>query len=604
MAQNLWRSKFLVFGTVFLFVFCLFSDVFARQNPPEQSQAEKLLTEGKKLYADGEYEKAIVVLSEALNLTKKGPAPPKAVVESIYLNLALAYFGIGAAGRSKENLAKLFEVNPGYTIDEAAQSPDFVQLFNDVKKISVKPVAIPAPPRPEPGPKKGKFPWLIVGGLAVVGVVVAVLVLGKKSQDSTSPSTPSATTGNIQINSTPTGAQVYLDDTDTGKTTDCTLTNVSTGTHQVRLVLQNYGKWEGSVEVKANQTASVSATLSAFVYEFVQAWGQGGSGDGSFGGPMDVAVDTSGNVYVVDLGNYRVQKFTSSGTFLKTWGSKGSGNGYFNATGAVAVDNLGYVYVAEPVVNHRVQKFTTEGTYSGKWGSLGTGHYQFSGPWGIAASSAGYVYVADSGNNRIMKYDTNGSYVTQWGGSGSAEGQFNDPEGIALDGSGSVYVADYGNHRVQKFNTSGGFLAKWGNSGTADGQLNKPMGIGVDSAGYVFVADSSNHRVQKFSSSGSFVTKWGTNGSGQSQFQYPAGIALDTSGNVYVSDLENNRIQKFRITTRTQALAPATISYSPRPPRANAVSRPGASKTAFPQDSRTRSKSKRKNEPPIKKEKS
>jgi tripartite motif-containing protein 71 len=226
-----------------------------------------------------------------------------------------------------------------------------------------------------------------------------------------------------------------------------------------------------------------------------------------------------------------------------------------------------------------------------------------SGPWGIAASSS-EVFVADSGNNRIVKYTSSGVFVAKWGSYGSGNGQFSDPEGIALDrGTGSVYVVDYYNHRVQKFDSNGTFLTKWGSLGSGDGQLNKPMGIGVDSAGYVFVADSSNHRIQKFTSSGSFLTKWGSNGSGESQFRYPAGIALDTFGNVYVSDQENNRIQKFRITTRTQALAPATVTYSPVPRRSNVFSRPGAARTAVPQNSPTRSKSEEKNESRLKKEK-
>ncbi len=280
-------------------------------------------------------------------------------------------------------------------------------------------------------------------------------------------------------------------------------------------------------------------------YEFVLKWGSQGSGDGQFNHALKIEVDSSSNVYVVDPGNARIQKFTSDGTFITKWGSLGGGDGQFNSPCGIAVDNSGNVYVAD-VSLPRIQKFTSTGVFVTKWGSSGNGDGQFSSPRGIEVDSSGNVYVADQGNDRIQKFTSTGVFVTKWGSNGSGDGQFDDPNGIAVDSSGNVYVADTSNNRIQKFTSDGVFVTKWGSNGSGDGQFGYPEEIAVDSFGNVYVADTSYHRIQKFTSVRTFVTKWGTQGSGDGQFYYPQGIAVDSSGNVYVADTWNNRVQKFR----------------------------------------------------------
>lgn len=282
-------------------------------------------------------------------------------------------------------------------------------------------------------------------------------------------------------------------------------------------------------------------------YQLVTKWGSNGSGDGQFTYPRGIAVDASGNIYVCDSYNNRVQKFNSSGTFITKWGSFSTTlDGKFNYPNGIAVDSSGNVYVADGS-NHRIQKFDSSGTFITKWGSSGSGDGQFSFPNGVVVDSSGNVYVADSTNNRVQKFDSNGTFITKWGSTGSGDGQFYYTRGIAVDASGYVYVSDQNNHRIQKFDSSGAFKTKWGSSGTADGQFNRPLGVAVDASGNVFVADEYNNRIQKFDSSGTFITKWGSNGSGDSQFIYPWGTAVDASGNVYVDDTYNHRIQKFSL---------------------------------------------------------
>jgi len=278
--------------------------------------------------------------------------------------------------------------------------------------------------------------------------------------------------------------------------------------------------------------------------QFITKWGSEGNGDGQFSSPHGIALDSNGNIYVADTGNNRIQKFTSSGQFITKWGSEGNGDGEFSVPRSIALDSSGNIYVAEEW-NHRIQKFASNGQFITKWGSRGSGNGQFLYPYGIALDSSGNVYVTDTYNHRIQEFTSGGQFVTKWGSKGSGNGQFSYPKGIALDSNGNVYVAEEWNHRIQKFASNGQFITKWGSSGNGDGELLYPYGIALDSSGNVYVADTFNHRIQKFTSSGQFITKWGSSGNGDGQFDQPGGIAIDNSGNVYVVDGVNHRIQKF-----------------------------------------------------------
>jgi hypothetical protein len=274
---------------------------------------------------------------------------------------------------------------------------------------------------------------------------------------------------------------------------------------------------------------------------FTGKWGYfGWESGGEFYQPMGITIDTSGNVYVADSYNSRIQKFSSSGGFITAWGSAGTGNGQFVYPMGVTIDASGNVYVAD-MYNHRVQKFSSSGVYVSQFGSYGSGNGQFIYPMGVAVDGSGNVYVADMLNDRIQKFSTSGAYISQFGSYGPDNGQFERPTGIAIDRSGNVYVAGC-DSRVQKFSSSGSYLAKWTTPTSGGNHFN---GVAVDRSGNVYVADGTNNRVQKFSSSGSLLTNWGSSGSGNGQFDSPSGVAVDGSGNVYVADANNNRIQYF-----------------------------------------------------------
>lgn len=99
---------------------------------------------------------------------------------------------------------------------------------------------------------------------------------------------------------------------------------------------------------------------STEAYRFVTKWGY--LADGQFSNPNGIAVDASGNVYVADSRNERIQKFNSNGTFITKWGSTGSLDGQFLSPMGISVDASGNVYVAD-TYNERIQKFSSNGEF-------------------------------------------------------------------------------------------------------------------------------------------------------------------------------------------------------------------------------------------------
>ncbi len=341
-----------------------------------------------------------------------------------------------------------------------------------------------------------------------------------------------------------------------------------------------YGDWTVSVAVEDDGNILVLVLLEGtnpLVQlhspdgQFISKWGAIKSkDDDKFYQPLGVAVDVQGNVYVMDIGysgraEPYLKKFNSHGEFIRKWGERGDGDGQFSAPKAVALDAEGNVYVLD-IGNDCIHKFTQDGLYLSR--IVGSGEGTFNIPRDIAVDGAGNLYVTDTYNDCVLKFSSTGDFLSKWDSPGVGDGQFSGLWGIAVDSQDRVYVTDDngGNiKRVQVFNSEGQFITKWGSEGYGDGQFRRLSDIAIDNQDNIYVIDPLLCRIQKFAWDDStknvhFLSKWGERGIGPGQFMWNYAwysyLAVGEDGTVYTSEPGNCRVQAFKpVGTMDNALA-------------------------------------------------
>lgn len=364
-------------------------------------------------------------------------------------------------------------------------------------------------------------------------------------------------------------------------------------------------------------------TSAGVVTLYAGVVGSRGNADGAaasatFSFPSGLALDSSGNLYVADYGNQVIRKISPGGivsTLAGTAGDPGSADGVgaaarFKYPRDVAIDSSGNLYVADSG-NHTIRRVSPAGlvtTIAGSAGAAGavdgSGNVaRFNGPSGVGVDSAGNVYVADSANSTLRKISVSGTVSTVGGLAGkfgTADGvgtnaRFNRPTDIAVDAYGNLFVADTRNHTVRvgvlpgnttPNNTgdvngangapigsgsgngsgsgSGNGSGTGGSGSTGDGAtddgtttgtgfLLRPSSIAVDALGYYYVADTANHCIRRISTTrevtvfaGQSGSSGSTDGSGTAaRFNSPTGLAFDAGGNLFVTDTGNSTIRKI-----------------------------------------------------------
>jgi sugar lactone lactonase YvrE len=302
---------------------------------------------------------------------------------------------------------------------------------------------------------------------------------------------------------------------------------------------------EESLPVEATVDLGYVSALTAF------------SGDDqAFNRPSGLAVDAEGNLYVADTLNHRLVIIDRNGNLVAVWGGPGEDEGQFNfqfkaeltsdeqdeVLADVFVDPSGNVYVAD-VGNLRIQRFDRSGNFLNSFSTVAPDG-GVSQAYSLVVDSTGAIYTLDL-QFFVTRYDSEGNFVSRWDGSG----QFFDTGCIAIDAEDHLYVTYPFQQAILKFDTAGNLLATFTlpHLESSSARFATPFGVDVDSNGNMFVTDYLSNRVVVLDPAGNLLAEWYGQGSDLGKLYGPVEIAVDGFGNVYVSETYNQRVQKFQI---------------------------------------------------------
>ena len=283
----------------------------------------------------------------------------------------------------------------------------------------------------------------------------------------------------------------------------------------------------GTSDIPANILIMLdnSGSMSAKLYNSVQVYY-----------PLDVATDSSGNVYVMEYYNNRIKVFDSSGAYLRSFGGYGSSCNRWSYARQFTIYN-DQIYIAD-TYGRRIIKISLTGQCIQIRATL----YQY--PHSIAINSS-RIFVGNSGSS-IEKFTTNGMYQS---GYQHFSGYVNYAWGMSMNSAGNrLLVASYNGNKISEFSVAGASLnylrATSTSYSSSNGYFRRPVDAGYDSSGNIYALDLYGHRIQKFNSSLVYQTKTGSY-STSSGFRYPYGMHVDSSDNIYVTDFYNYAVRKY-----------------------------------------------------------
>jgi sugar lactone lactonase YvrE len=254
-----------------------------------------------------------------------------------------------------------------------------------------------------------------------------------------------------------------------------------------------------------------------------EGFADGNASEARFNTPSGIAIDRAGNLLIADTSNNRIRKLSADGRTVSTIAGSGAAGftdgsaseAEFNGPIGIAVDKHGNVFVADSY-NDKIREISADGTVTTVAGGALPGYADgqaastlFDTPCGVAVDETGNIFVVDTGNRAIRKITPQGDVSTVAGGMNEhrdaatdGEVHYARPVGIAITHDGFLFVSDE-ESRVSVITPEGEakYYAGW-EPGFLDevgfyARFNRLAGIAVDRRGTLYVADGDNYLIRE-----------------------------------------------------------------------------------------------------------
>jgi NHL repeat len=299
-----------------------------------------------------------------------------------------------------------------------------------------------------------------------------------------------------------------------------------------------------------------------------------------FNGPLRIAADSSGNLFVLDSGNSRVRKITPDATVSTFAGGGTQYEGYGTDVslvssyyGGMTIDHSDTLWLA---VNQTLCRIRSDG-YVSKTNLSG-----FSNDSHLCVDSGNNLYYSDQQGNIIYRYSTNGvlEVFAGSGNLGSADGNgifssFYHPTVLAADAADNIYVWDLENHLLRRINQNRDVVTVAGKLGVSvnadavgtNATFNSVTAMTVDNSGNVILAGL--YSIRKITAAtyattiaGHFTQSGYTNGAGNlARFNQANGVCV-SQGMIFVADTVNQRIRNIAFDPSPQIVSGANLDLS------------------------------------------
>ena len=262
---------------------------------------------------------------------------------------------------------------------------------------------------------------------------------------------------------------------------------------------------------------------------------------GNFTAPAGIAVDGTGDVFVVDTSTSTVKEILAPG--YTTVNTLATATAHLNAPKGVAVDVNGNVFIAD-TGNNQVKEilapgYTTVNILASSFGA-------FNRPTGIAVDHSGNIFVADQGNGVVKELSPTDSYSTS---NAIGLGLFSTPSGVSVDATDNLFIVDPGKGAVFEVLAAGSYTtARKLSPATGAGNIVQPFAVATDVTDNVFAADTSTSQIYGIPATGSYAT---VNLLAAGSFAGPTGLAADSRGNLFVGDTNHGAVKEIIRQTAT-----------------------------------------------------